>query len=143
MDQTTDTVLSIQNLEVVYSDVIVALRGVSLDVPSGEIVALLGANGAGKTSVLRAIISMRLMPRADGKGRVPAVEVLVATQYIKDCVENKEKTKAIKDAIEAGTSQYGMQSFDQSLFFLWKKQMITYEEALKRATNPRVPGFPR
>ena len=96
--------------------------------------------------MLKAIISMRLMPRADGKGRVPAVEVLVATQFIRDCIENKEKTKQIKDAIEAGTSQYGMQSFDQSLFFLWKKQLITYEEALKRATNPgefkmRVQGI--
>ena len=97
-------------------------------------------------SVLKAIISMRLMPRADGKGRVPAVEILVATGFIRDCIENKEKTKQIKDAIEAGTTQYGMQSFDQSLFFLWKKQLITYEEALKRATNPgefkmRVQGI--
>ena len=65
MVRPTDTVLSIQNLEVVYSDVIVALRGVSLDVPSGAIVALLGANGAGKTSVLRAISG--LLPTHRGK----------------------------------------------------------------------------
>lgn len=55
MTEAADGVLSIQNLEVVYSDVILAVRGVSLDVPTGSIVALLGANGAGKTTVLRAI----------------------------------------------------------------------------------------
>ncbi len=60
-----DTVLSIQNLEVVYSDVIVALRGVSLDVASGSIVTLLGANGAGKTTVLRAITG--LLPAQRGR----------------------------------------------------------------------------
>ncbi len=65
MGDATDTVLSIQNLEVVYSDVIVALRGVSLDVPSGAIVTLLGANGAGKTSVLRAISG--LLPAHRGR----------------------------------------------------------------------------
>jgi twitching motility protein PilT len=87
-------------------------------------------------SVLKAIVSMRLLPRADGLGRVPAVEVLIATSYIRDCVENKEKTKLIRDAITQGTSQYGMQTFDQSLYLLYKNGLITLEEALRRATNP-------
>jgi twitching motility protein PilT len=87
-------------------------------------------------SVLKAIVSMRLLPRADGLGRVPAVEVLIATAYIRDCVENKEKTKLIRDAIQQGTSQYGMQTFDQSLYLLYKNGLITLEEALRRATNP-------
>jgi twitching motility protein PilT len=97
-------------------------------------------------SVIKAVISMRLVPRADGKGRVPAVEVMRATPYIRDCVENKEKTKMIRDAIAAGTSQYGMQTFDQSLFNLFKSELITFEEALRQATNPdefklRVAGI--
>ncbi len=87
-------------------------------------------------AVMKAVISLRLMPRADGLGRVPAVEVLVQTEYVRDCIENKEKTKYIKEAIKAGTSQYGMQSFDQSLYQLYKSGLITLEEALKRATNP-------
>jgi twitching motility protein PilT len=86
--------------------------------------------------VLKAIISMRLVPRADGMGRVPAVEVMISTPYIRDCVENKEKTKYIREQIALGTSQYGMQTFDQSLFYLYKGGLITVEEALKRATNP-------
>jgi len=87
-------------------------------------------------SVLKAVVSMRLVPRADGKGRVPAVEVLRSTAYIRDCVENKEKTKLIRDAIAAGTSQYGMQTFDQSLFRLYKQELISFEEALRQASNP-------
>ena len=87
-------------------------------------------------AVLKSVISLRLMPRADGLGRVPAVEVLVATEYVRDCIENKDKTKYIKDAIKAGTSQYGMQSFDQSLYQLYKSGLITLEEAMRRATNP-------
>ena len=86
--------------------------------------------------VLKAIVSMRLVPRADGQGRVPAVEVMVTTPYIRDCIENKEKTKYIREQIALGTSQYGMQTFDQSLFFLYKGGLITVEEALRRATNP-------
>ena len=86
--------------------------------------------------VLKAVISMRLMPRADGAGRVPAVEVMIVTPYIRECIENKEKTKYIREQIALGTSQYGMQTFDQSLFQLYKSGLITLEEALRRATNP-------
>ncbi len=87
-------------------------------------------------SVLRSIISMRLIPRADGSGRVPAVEVLISTAFIEDCIITPEKTKLINDAIAQGVSQYGMQTFDQSLYFLFQKKLITYDEALKWATNP-------
>ena len=86
--------------------------------------------------VLKAIVSLRLVPRADGMGRVPAAEVMIVTPYIRDCIENKEKTKYIREQIALGTSQYGMQTFDQSLFFLYKGGLITVEEALRRATNP-------
>jgi twitching motility protein PilT len=87
-------------------------------------------------AVLKAVISMRLVARKGGAGRVPAVEVLRSTPYIKECIENKEKTKLINAAIAAGTSQYGMQSFDQSLFTLLGAELITYEEALRQASNP-------
>jgi len=88
------------------------------------------------SSVLKAIISMRLMPKADGRGRVPAVEVLIATATIKDCILDPDKTKTIPDVIAQGTIHYGMQTFDQSLFALFKSGLITYEEALRRASNP-------
>ena len=88
------------------------------------------------SQVLKSVISLRLLPRADGIGRVPAVEVLISTPYIRDCVENKEKTKFIREQIALGTSQYGMQTFDQSLFQLYKGGLITLEEALRRASNP-------
>ena len=86
--------------------------------------------------VLRAVISLRLVPRADNKGRVPAVEVMIVTSYIRDCIENKEKTKFIREQIALGTSQYGMQTFDQSLYHLFKGGLITLDEALRRASNP-------
>jgi twitching motility protein PilT len=87
-------------------------------------------------SVLQAAISMRLVPRADGTGRVPAVEVMIATPYIRECIENKERTKFIREQIAVGTSQYGMQTFDQSLYQLYKTGLITLDEALRRASNP-------
>ena len=87
-------------------------------------------------SVLQAAVSMRLVPRADGTGRVPAVEVMIATPYIRECIENKERTKFIREQIAQGTSQYGMQTFDQSLYSLYKTSLITLDEALRRASNP-------
>jgi twitching motility protein PilT len=88
------------------------------------------------SQVLKAILSLRLMPRADGMGRVPAAEILISTAYIRECIENKEKTKYIREQIALGTSQYGMQTFDQSLFQLYRSGLITLDEALRRATNP-------
>src|SRR5262245_17401730 len=67
-------------------------------------------------AVLKAAISQRLMPSADGRARVPAVEVLLATPFIRDCIVDKDKAHLITGAIAAGTSQYGMQTFDQSIF---------------------------
>ena len=86
-------------------------------------------------SVLKAAISQRLMPRADGLGRVPAVEVMVSTAFIRDCIVDKDKTPMIHGAIAAGTSQYGMQTFDQSIFSLYQRGLVTLEEALRWATN--------
>jgi len=86
-------------------------------------------------SVLRAVISQRLMPRADGKGRAPAVEVMISTPFIRDCIVDKDKTHLIHGAIAAGTSQYGMQTFDQSIFALYEQGLVSYEEALRWASN--------
>jgi len=87
-------------------------------------------------SVLKAVISQRLIPRSNGKGRVPAVEILITTPFIQDCIINADKTKFIKEAIQQGVSQYGMQTFDQSLYFLYERGLITYDEAINYASNP-------
>jgi len=88
------------------------------------------------SAVIKGIISQRLVVRADGKGRIPATEVMVATNLIREYIIDKEKTKLIHDAIAAGKSQYGMQTFDQSLMELYHRGLISYEEALKRSSNP-------
>ncbi len=87
-------------------------------------------------SLLRGVISMRLIPRADGKGRVPAVEVMVTTATIRECIANPDKTRKISEVIAAGTSEYGMQTFDQSLMSLYQRGLVSYEEALKWSSNP-------
>jgi twitching motility protein PilT len=86
-------------------------------------------------TVLRSAIAQRLIPSADGTNRVPAVEVLIATAFIKDCIVDKEKTHLIQGAIASGTSQYAMQTFDQSIFNLFSQGRVTYEEALRWASN--------
>jgi twitching motility protein PilT len=86
-------------------------------------------------SLLKAVISQRLIPKADGKGRAPAVEVLISTALIRDCIMDKEKTHLIHGAIAQGTSQYGMQTFDQSIFGLYESELVSYEEALRWASN--------
>ncbi|HVH17363.1 MAG TPA: type IV pilus twitching motility protein PilT [Myxococcota bacterium] len=87
-------------------------------------------------SILKAVISQRLVPRADSKGRVPALEVLVTTARVRECIADKDRTKEIHDAIAKGYSTYGMQTFDQSLMQHVKGQLVTYEEALKHVSNP-------
>src|SRR6266700_2985324 len=97
-------------------------------------------------AILRAVISMRLVRAAKGAGRVPAVEVMVSTGLIRDYIINEEKSYLIREAIANGASQYGMQTFDQSLFTLLQSGRITLEEAIHNATNPdefkmRVSGI--
>lgn len=86
--------------------------------------------------LLKAVVSQRLIKSAQGNSRVPAVEVLVSTPLIRDCILHEEKTSQIRDAIAAGTSQYGMQTFDQSLFYLYQSGLIDLDEALRGSTNP-------
>ena len=87
-------------------------------------------------NIIRGILSQRLMPRADGQGMVPAVEVMVSTARIRECIAIKEKTSEVRDAIAVGHSSYGMQTFDQSLMALYRRGLITYEEALAQSSNP-------
>jgi twitching motility protein PilT len=87
-------------------------------------------------SILKAIISMRLVPRMDGQGRVPAVEAMIATPYIQECIAEKDKTMFIRDAIAAGVSQYNMQTFDQSIYQLYRNGYISFEQGMNYSSNP-------
>ncbi|MFV1956516.1 MAG: type IV pilus twitching motility protein PilT [bacterium] len=87
-------------------------------------------------SVLQGIVSMRLVPKSDGKGRVPAVEVLKVTNRVKECIVDKDRTHELNEVIAAGYTQYGMQTFDQALMFLFQKELITYDEALRQSSRP-------
>jgi twitching motility protein PilT len=88
------------------------------------------------SSILKAIISMRLIPRMDGQGRVPAVEIMISTPYIAECVADREKTTLIRDAVASGVSQYGMQTFDQSIYQLYRDGYISFEQGMKYSSNP-------
>ncbi len=87
-------------------------------------------------AILHATVSQRLLPRADGKGMIPSVEVMVNTPRIKDMIEDPMRTSEIVDAIKEGAHPYGMISFDQSLTDLVQRKLITYETALNASTNP-------
>ena len=87
-------------------------------------------------ALIQGIVSQRLVVRSDGKGRVPAVEVMVGTGLVRDCIRESKKTPELPAVIAAGASQYGMQTFDQSLLGLYREELITYETARDAATNP-------
>ncbi len=87
-------------------------------------------------SVIKGIISQRLVARADGNGRVPAVEVMLGTLSVREAIIDDSKTRQVPTIIAQGMIHYGMQTFDQSLLMLYKKGHITYDEALLTASNP-------
>jgi twitching motility protein PilT len=87
-------------------------------------------------NALQAVVSQRLVPRADKPGRVPAVEILINTAAVRDQIRDMEKSLNIPDLIREGTVQYGMQAFDQSLMQWYQKGIISYESALFYATSP-------
>jgi twitching motility protein PilT len=98
------------------------------------------------SQALQAVVSLRLVPRADRGGRIPACEVLVNTAAVRDNIRDMTKSLNIPDLIREGTVQYGMQSFDQSLMNWYQKGVITYDHALFYATSPsefalRVQGI--
>ncbi|MBM4247770.1 MAG: PilT/PilU family type 4a pilus ATPase [Deltaproteobacteria bacterium] len=89
------------------------------------------------SSVLKGIISQRLVPKADGNGLVPAVEIMVSTGLVRDIIKDPQRSpREITDALAKGHVSYGTQTFDQSLMALFRKNLITYDEALRQATNP-------
>jgi twitching motility protein PilT len=88
------------------------------------------------STALHAIVSLRLVPRADGRGRVPACEVLINTAAVAENIRSIEKSLNIPDLISDGAISYRMQSFDQSLMARFKAGVISYDGALHYATNP-------
>jgi twitching motility protein PilT len=86
-------------------------------------------------SVLRAVVSQRLLSRKDGTGRIPAIELMLATPRIKDLLKTEEGPDEIPVSIAQGQAQYGMQTFDQSLTGLYREGRISYEEAMAHASS--------
>jgi len=98
------------------------------------------------SSTLQAVISQRLIPRNDKSGRLPAIEILVGTAAVGECIVEADKTSSVRDLIAEGATQYGMQSFDQSLMWFYQNEAISLDTALENATNPddfmlRVDGI--
>ena len=96
--------------------------------------------------MIKGVISQRLVATADGKGRVPAMEVMVGTARVRELLLDEERTIELRDTIAKGNVNYGMQTFDQSLMDLLNRNLVTYEEALQQCSNPddfalRVSGI--
>ncbi len=87
-------------------------------------------------AAIKAIISQRLLPTADGKGRRVAMEILRTNATVRDCIENAEKTSGLKDVLEASRDQYQMQTFDQHLTELYRGGIITLETAMDASSSP-------
>lgn len=85
---------------------------------------------------LRAVISQRLLPRADGVGRVLACEILIATPAVRDCILDPKRLEEIQRLMEQGRDQYGMQTFDHDIMDLVRQGLVTYEVGKTYATNP-------
>jgi twitching motility protein PilT len=82
------------------------------------------------------VVSQRLLPRADGKGRAVAAEILIVTPAVRDMIADGKRIHEIRDYIADGRDQYGMQTFDQHLADLLTAGEVTFETAMAAATNP-------
>lgn len=87
-------------------------------------------------NLFKGVVSQRLVPRADGRGRVPAVEVMLGTARIRELIHEGATPRTITENISKGFVSYGMQTFDQSLMNLLQSGYITYEEALEQSSSP-------
>jgi len=88
------------------------------------------------STVLVAVVSLRLLPRKDGQGRVPAAEVLISNAAIAEYIRDPDKSHLIMTAMAEGYTQYGSQTFDQSLLQLYRDDFITLQIAKQYANNP-------
>ncbi len=98
------------------------------------------------SSTIQAVVSQRLVPRCDKPGRVPAIEILIGTAAVRECIVDEGRTSSIRDLIAEGASQYGMQTYDQSLMWFYQNDAISFEQALQNSTTPedfklRVDGI--
>lgn len=85
---------------------------------------------------LKAVISQRLLPRADGNGRILACEILIVTPAVRDCILDPKRIDEVMGLMEEGRVQYGMQTFDQHLMELVRQGLVTYDTAKVYASNP-------
>jgi len=88
------------------------------------------------SATIEAVVSQRLLKRKDGRGMVPAVEIMIATELVREAILEAEKIQNIRRSIEINRDTLGTQTFDQSLLELYKSGLVSFEEAKENATNP-------